>query len=173
MRTPLTNVSAVCRDVLDGLDVAYSVYWSCASADEGIVAMQRVAEVSGVAHLCPATHLCLHPVYGAWWSLRAVVVVDIPCDDLCMERPSVMPSPLSALERERAENLLAEALSPPTSKQPENGSADNKVQEHPSLAWIRLRDVVTAGREYRFSDDQIAYHYRKDRRALNRALDEM
>lgn len=36
------------------------------------VALQAI----GLAHLDTASHLCLHPKYGPWFSLRAVLVFD-------------------------------------------------------------------------------------------------
>lgn len=40
------------------------------------VALQRCAQAIGLAHLDAASHLCLHPKYGPWFSLRAVLVFD-------------------------------------------------------------------------------------------------
>ena len=39
------------------------------------------------------------------------------------------------------------------------------------LAWAALRDVVGIGREHRYSDDQITYHYTKDKALLMRAVE--
>jgi methylmalonic aciduria homocystinuria type C protein len=37
----------------------------------------RVAELSRLAYYSPVTHLCLHPVHGPWFALRAVVLLDL------------------------------------------------------------------------------------------------
>ena len=43
-----------------------------------LVALQRAAAASGFAAYDTATtHLCLHPTYGAWFALRAVVEVGV------------------------------------------------------------------------------------------------
>ena len=34
------------------------------------------AQAIGLAHLDAASHLCLHPKYGPWFSLRALLVFD-------------------------------------------------------------------------------------------------
>ena len=39
------------------------------------------------------------------------------------------------------------------------------------LAWAALRDVGGIGREHRYSDDQIHYHYTKDKALLMRAVE--
>lgn len=37
---------------------------------------QRAAAVAGLAYQDPVSHLCLHPKYGAWLSLRCLLVFD-------------------------------------------------------------------------------------------------
>lgn len=34
------------------------------------------SQAIGLAHLDAASHLCLHPKYGPWFSLRALLVFD-------------------------------------------------------------------------------------------------
>jgi hypothetical protein len=36
----------------------------------------RVAELSRLAYYSPVTHLCLHPTFGPWFALRAVIILD-------------------------------------------------------------------------------------------------
>ena len=38
--------------------------------------VQRAAAVAGVAYQDRISHLCLHPKYGAWFSLRCLLVFD-------------------------------------------------------------------------------------------------
>ena len=42
------------------------------------VAMQRLADLSALAPLSETTHLNVHPEYGPWIALRALVVFDGP-----------------------------------------------------------------------------------------------
>ncbi|GAB4822060.1 hypothetical protein N2152v2_009106 [Parachlorella kessleri] len=69
------------------------VYWSHKRVElEGssaqFVAMQRMAHSASLAYLDHDAHLCLHPKYGPWFSLRAAVVFD----DLVWD--AVPPAPL-------------------------------------------------------------------------------
>jgi methylmalonic aciduria homocystinuria type C protein len=112
------------------------------------VPMQRLAELAGLAARAP-TGLCVHRRYGPWFALRGVVALTgdppatsatrLPCPkDLCAA--TCMP----ALERAMA--------APP----------DDRAWE----AWLAVRDACSVGRDYRYSDDQIHYHYTKDRSRL-------
>ena len=40
------------------------------------------------------------------------------------------------------------------------------------MAWAALRDCVRLGREHRYSDEQLIYHYTKDVAVLMSALKE-
>ena len=57
--------------------VAHDVRFSHSVGDK-FVNMLRVAQLSGLAYYSSTTHLCMHPVYGPWFALRAVIVFDIP-----------------------------------------------------------------------------------------------
>ncbi|MEW6270552.1 MAG: hypothetical protein AB1689_14790, partial [Thermodesulfobacteriota bacterium] len=88
-------VEDVVRDALAGLDVRHEVRFAHEPPPRR-VAMQRLAQVAGLAWLAPSM-LCVHPVYGPWIGLRAVVVLDadgppgpppaprVPCDG-CADR---------------------------------------------------------------------------------------
>jgi hypothetical protein len=56
---------------------AYEVRFSHSVGDK-FVNMLRVAQLSGLAYYSSTTHLCMHPVYGPWFALRAVVICDLP-----------------------------------------------------------------------------------------------
>lgn len=120
----------------------------------GVVAIQQLAQVAGLAHLAPS-HLSVHPVYGPWIALRAALVFDVP-------GPPGRPLPAApCAECERAcLPALRRAL---------DGSAGAGAEAW--KLWLAIRDACPAGRDFRYDDDQIAYHYTKDRRALRRALD--
>jgi methylmalonic aciduria homocystinuria type C protein len=122
------------------------------------VAMQRLAQVSGLAWLSPS-HLSVHPIYGPWLALRAAVVLDI-------EGPSLRPHAATACEActqacmPAFDRALAEVDDP--------ASAD---LAKPWPLWLAVRDACPIGRAHRYDDDQIAYHYTKDRRILERLMD--
>lgn len=117
------------------------------------VAMQRLAHVSGLAHLSRSV-LNVHPVYGPWIALRAAVVVDT---DGPPGAPRDPPSPcpdcahacVPRFERAAAA-LRARGLDQP-------GLGDTW------RLWLAVRDACPVGREHRYGEDQIAYHYGADR----------
>ena len=140
-----------------------SVRWLLRGASEPPprrVGMQRLAQVSGLAHLAPS-NLCVHPVFGPWIGLRAAVVIDVdgpegeaveppsPCDD-CAERC------VSAFERA----MTASG----------NRARDQGDIERSWSLWLAVRDACPVGREHRYGEEQIRYHYTKDREILRRAV---
>jgi methylmalonic aciduria homocystinuria type C protein len=112
--------------------------------DGAFLPFQRIAVAAGFAALAP-THLLVHPTYGPWFALRAVILAggDVPprttatlpcaCDESC----------LGAFDAARA------ASGPDAWR-----------------AWLAVRDACPVGRKYRYFEDQLAYHYTKDRRLL-------
>ena len=102
--------------------------------DGAFVPFQRLAVAAGLGALSE-THLVIHPVYGPWFALRAAIVV-----------PGEPPPPAQIPRPCRCDAACREALQRAT------GSSDWR-------AWLAVRDACPAGREYRYSDDQLAYHY--------------
>jgi methylmalonic aciduria homocystinuria type C protein len=105
---------------------------------------QRLAVAAGLGALAP-THLVIHPVYGPWFALRAVVV--------CAGQP-VPRSPVAL---------------PCTCGAPCHEAVARAVASHgPDAwrAWLAVRDACPIGRDHRYSEDQIAYHYTKERDLL-------
>lgn len=112
------------------------------------VAFQRLADAVGFAQLGPV--YCVSPVHGPWIALRAAVVVDVPgpaalgamarpCDE-CVARPCEPASRAAAAAAAR-------------------GAADLRP-------WIAVRDACPIGRDSRYPDAQIRYHYTRDHGAL-------
>jgi cyanocobalamin reductase (cyanide-eliminating) / alkylcobalamin dealkylase len=112
---------------------------------ESFLPFQRIAVAAGLASLAP-TQLLIHPTYGPWFALRAVILhagtppatqplaPSCTCDGSCRE----------AFDRAmRAEGPDAWRV------------------------WLAARDACTVGREYRYSEAQLAYHYTKDPRFLD------
>lgn len=121
--------------------------------------VQKIADLSGGLPLGPA-HLNLHPLYGPWIALRGVLVV-----------PSEPPPPASDPAKSPClgcsapcRTALTEALADhPTEPWPEfahlsltRGGLSARAQ-----AFLRVRGVCPVGREHRYSDEQIFYHYRR------------
>lgn len=119
------------------------------------VAMQRLAAVAGLAYLAPC-HLCVHPVYGPWFALRAAIVLDV---DGPPPRPPLAPPCDCATGCAPA---LAEALAA--------GAPTSAVTLRPRWrAWLAVRDACPVGRVHRYDDDQLRYHYTGDLAALDGA----
>lgn len=110
------------------------------------VAMQRLAEIASLAWLSPA-HLSIHPTYGPWFALRALVVVDLDGP------PTIEPPAPCAYCESGCKPTLAWAL----------GSDDPND-------WIAVRDACPMGAKYRYNEPQLRYHYEKDRNKLRRFL---
>jgi len=114
------------------------------------VPIQRVAHAAGLAFLSE-THMSVHATYGPWIALRAVISVAVsgpPGAPAPIAHPcgSCAPGCLPAFER--ALSTLAGA---PTAA---NARAHWR-------AWLACRDACPIGREHRYSEAQIDYHYRR------------
>jgi methylmalonic aciduria homocystinuria type C protein len=104
---------------------------------------QRLAVAAGLAALAPS-QLLVHPVYGPWFALRALITVD------SAEAPAPVRVARACACEAGCEAAFERAMARP---------AEWRL-------WLAMRDACPIGREYRYSDDQIAYHYTKDRRFL-------
>lgn len=111
----------------------------------------HLAEATGLAHRGPAG-LGVHPTLGPWFGLRAALAIDLPwreataAPDLC----SPCPAPCIA--------ALDAALSAST-------AGGHPVRDH-WRPWLAVRDACPVGREHRYSDAQIRWHYAHDPSAL-------
>jgi methylmalonic aciduria homocystinuria type C protein len=112
------------------------------------VAMQRLAQAAGLARLA-RSHLSVHPVYGPWIGLRAAIVFGVL-------GPNERPAPLESVCdcSVGCQPALERALA---------AGGDTETQWE---LWVAVRDACPVGREHRYSDRQIRYHYTKDRDLL-------
>ena len=136
----------------------YQLYWSYhVNKDEGLVSMARVSSCSGLCYLDDTTHLAIHPIFGTWVSFRCVIVTSLQYPDLD-HKPISLPCPISNDSLDKAKELFEEAL-----------SKSNQVDNY--LYWVKVRECVNSDiqQQYRFSNNQIEYHYCDDRKSvLNR-----
>jgi len=118
--------------------------------------MQRLAHRAGLAYLAPCA-LNVHAVYGPWIALRAVVVFDARGPD---GPPPEPPNPCPDCA---------------TACLPAFARAAAALRDNPGAAiglgdtwrlWLAVRDACPVGRDHRYSEAQIAYHYRNDRSVL-------
>lgn len=132
-----------------GTGVAHRILWAHPTGTAA-VPIQRLARVAGLAWLSPA-HLSIHPRFGPWIGLRAVVVFALPAPGL--------PQPVSADPCGRC----ADACLPAFRTAVAAGDGPDAWR-----AWLAARDACPLGRAHRYDDDQIVYHYTGDRRILLR-----
>lgn len=98
------------------------------------VPFQRIAVASGLGALAP-TQLVIHPIYGPWFGLRALIALD---GDPPQRAPRVGYRCTGDCEARLAQT-----------------SQDWR-------SWLAVRDACCVGRDYRYGETQLAYHYTKD-----------
>lgn len=159
---------AACPDPLDAyttrsmtrlassLGCASSVRFAHARGKDTI-AIQQLAHVAGLAYLTE-THQSVHPTYGPWLSLRAAICVAVPGP---AGPAPTLSHPCGGCARRCApafERALATVDAPPS-------EANMRANW---LSWLAWRDSCAVGREHRFSDEQLRYHYLQDPDQLRR-----
>ncbi len=148
------------------------------------VAMQRLAYIAGLAYLSPS-YLCVHPIYGPWIALRAALVLDVPGPE---QANALMPPPC-VCERHCSAPMKRAMASHSAAMQKPSGDGVSPVAAQTDMAtsepmlaterdhaldamhahwqrWLAVRDACPVGRKYRYSENQIRYHYTKERRYL-------
>jgi len=120
--------------------------------------MQRAAAASGMVSLAPC-HLAIHREVGLWLGLRAVLVFDCPGP----EQPRLTtPPPCDACAEKPCLPLLKRATG--------GGNGPPRSIRRRWEPWLAMRDVCPVGREHRYGERQIRYHYAVDRVALGKAV---
>lgn len=122
-----------------------TVYYSHCRYDGAYLPFQRIAVAAGLAAM-GQTHLLVHPTYGPWFALRAML--------LCTGEPPAAPIPVGLACR-------CDATCPGRLEIALAASGPDAWR-----AWLAVRDACPVGREHRYGDDQLAYHYTKDPRHL-------
>ena len=119
------------------------LFWTH-ETEQYIVPVQRMAHQTGLAYLS-AGQFNIHSRFGPWFALRAVLI----------------------LPGEGAQN---HSVSNPSSNAIEVQAAtlfDRLLQNQANWEeWLSLRDLYDVGREHRYSDEQIRYHYTRDKAVL-------
>jgi methylmalonic aciduria homocystinuria type C protein len=115
------------------------IYHGHRAYDGAFLPLQRLAAHTGLGAIAPS-QLVIHPIYGPWFALRAVVILE---GDPPARRPIPQPCRCDA----RCTDRFARA-------QRSMDPAD----------WLAVRDSC-ALQAWRYSDAQIAYHYARMLRA--------
>jgi len=118
------------------------------------VAVQRLAILAGVAEQSPVG-LLVHPEHGPWLSFRGAAV-------FALEGPDDRPAPITCSACDEKPCLAArEAVDRATGQVYTRETFD----AHWRL-WLGMREACPVGAQARFSDQQIRYHYLKQRAIL-------
>lgn len=117
------------------------------------IAFQKLAQIAGVAYLSQS-HLSIHPKWGPWFSLRAAIVME--------GSHELPPSSLENNPCSFCEQKCGTAFEKAYTKMQ---SSSLPVEEN-WRDWLNVRDACPLGREYRFSDQQVEYHYTKNKAML-------
>lgn len=141
---------------VEAVGVPASVRWSH-DVGERLVAMQRLAHVAGLAHLSES-HLSVHPTYGPWIALRAAVSFRAPGPQ---GSPQELQHPCGGC-RHRCLPAFERALAAARGQLAEDALRAN------FRLWLACRDACATGREHRYGDAQIRYHYLKGSEELRR-----
>ena len=116
-------------------------------------AVQKMAHEVGYAYHCPHSYLSIHPVYGTWFAFRAVILID---EDIPLVKSAHLkhPCPEAGLKMIEATNALL--------KNPQRATWQD---------WLSVRDYCTIGRDKKYSEEQILYHYTGNRLILKNIVE--
>ncbi len=143
-------IEEVCGRALRSFEPAHEIIFAHEPLPRRLP-MQRLAVYAGFTPLSPG-QLLAHPVYGPWFAVRAVVIVDVP-------GPSG-PAPLVAAPCDDCDAPCRAAFDHACEV------ADVRT-EHAKLRerwrpWLAVRDACPVGREHRYEDAQIRFHYGRE-----------
>lgn len=148
---------------LDGVPGPHEVRFSF-EAPPRRIAMQRLADVAGLAALTPSM-LCVHPTFGPWIALRAAVVFDVA--------PPASPHAGLPLACHDCATRCAPALA--RAQEAAGAHASRPAAEGDRVApdwalWLAVRDACPVGRQHRYPEAYLRYVYTKDPAILHRAI---
>jgi methylmalonic aciduria homocystinuria type C protein len=165
---PLDNYTSLCLDkALRECAFVPRTRTYLSSSRPPEVAMQTACHVSGMAALSRTSKLCLHRKYGPWIGLRAVVVLDCEGPDMPTSdgvHSEVQPEMVK--DEPEVLRLFQQALSL-QQEQPKHQLGEAW------RAWLAVREAYSQGREHRYTDSQIEYHYTKNKDVLRRCVAEL
>ncbi|KAF9278881.1 hypothetical protein BKA57DRAFT_532078 [Linnemannia elongata] len=141
-----------------------------------ILPIQHVAQAAGFAYFNPIAFLNVHPVYGPWFGMRAIVMVDLPYDLSDNEELLITETNKTGTYSRDSKpievNPAFEKLAP---EEIEVRNAALEVTKTALLTkgwnaedwmdWVAFRQSLTQDRPdwipWRYSDNQMRYHYQK------------
>jgi methylmalonic aciduria homocystinuria type C protein len=152
-----TRIGPAAVQLAEQLGLRHAIRYSFDPAPQS-VAVSRLATLAGVGEASPVG-LCIHPEYGPWFSLRAAIVFDVdgpaprlplPTCSACATRPCIA-----------ARDAMLK----------ESGSVFDSLTFLASWrTWLAMRDACPVGASERYSEQQVRYHYVKDRSVLDETV---
>jgi hypothetical protein len=140
------------RTALGPLGVAHVEHFPFLGEAAGgvVIPFQRLGRAAGLAPASPLG-LQIHPIHGAWWAYRALVVVDVelppaaPLSDGCAgcPAPCVQACPGAAVALEGFSVAACHA---------------HRLEAEPCRLSCAARLACIRGPEHRYSDEQLAFH---------------
>ena len=116
--------------------------------DPEYLKIQKLASLVGLAYLSD-TRLSIHPTFGPWFSLRAVVIF-----------PKTFEGSKGRETLNPCDNCETKCL------------LEAKKEKKNWMDWLAVRDACPLGKDYRFYKEQIEYHYTKNKMNLKFFLNE-
>eukprot|EP01098_Paradermamoeba_levis_P001094 TRINITY_DN11231_c0_g1_i1.p1 TRINITY_DN11231_c0_g1~~TRINITY_DN11231_c0_g1_i1.p1 ORF type:complete len:235 (-),score=27.86 TRINITY_DN11231_c0_g1_i1:157-861(-) len=129
---------------LQGVKVEVRYVWDM--SPDRFVAFQHLAHHSGAAYFNKNAYLNIHQDYGAWIAWRACIVLDMdgPSEERFVELANPCPE---------ADSAILEKL---------QTALNDKTNDW--RKWVEMRDTCPIGKEYRYSEEQMIYHYDSQQR---------
>ena len=166
----LRHIQSVCDRCLTQNQISFTLRFTFQIEKDKLVDFQRLSDVAGLAPLDPDSHLCVHKEYGPWFALRALLVLDAGYSDdpsgstNCSARGAQTADDICSLkEREQVRRQwqrIQHALF--------DEKSNRKKPVESWRYWLALRDAYDIGRQHRYSEDQLTYHYTSDLDVLRR-----
>ncbi|ORX95440.1 hypothetical protein K493DRAFT_337365 [Basidiobolus meristosporus CBS 931.73] len=159
----VTSVENAVRQSLPGKPT--ETRFSHVFSGENFIAIQHAGQLAGLQY-DRSLGFCLHPTYGPWIGLRAVVIVGdaegYEWDSISTNQESLIPLETLSKLKQEMDHLRAQY------KQDHEWSWGKYWRQ-----WIALRDKVSEAclaQQWRYCDEQIRYHYLKDRIFLKQVV---
>lgn len=150
LRAAAHPIDRYCEAAVGGLGLDAAVRWAHDPAPR--LPIQRIAALAGLAPLS-AVGLNVHPTFGPWLALRAVLVLDRPGPAGAAPR---VPSPCADCER----------TCRPAFERARAAQAGKSGITATWPLWLAVRDACPVGRDWRYPEAMIRWHYARDRAAL-------
>lgn len=118
---------------------------------DGFVSLLHAAKASGFAQISPA-HIAIHPTYGLWFGMRAVITFDVSPQENETDISAFACNACDAPCRNILDKLLLD-----------------KGNSWDACTWqerASVRDACPVGAESRYCETQNYYHYTKDKSVL-------